>query len=103
MPLTGLSDFLYIRATIKYANNPVKNMKNKNKNKERLEPVIDVSSVPVTGMPETAFDMVNRYGTYNIQSTAETENMYPTVAQGFNKDIIKTDCDENTDDDEKKK
>ena len=45
-------------------------MKNKNKNKERLEPVIDVSSVPVTGMPETAFDMVNRYGTYNIQSTA---------------------------------
>ncbi len=72
--------------------------KNKNKNKERLEPVIDVSSVPVTGMPETAFDMVNRYGTYNIQSTAETENMYPTVAQGFNKDIIKTDCDENTDD-----
>lgn len=77
--------------------------KNKNKNKERLEPVIDVSSVPVTRMPETAFDMVNRYGTYNIQSTAETENMYPTVAQGFNKDIIKTDCDENTDDDEKKK
>ena len=81
----------------------LKNMKNKNKNKDRLEPVIDVSSVPVTGMPETAFDMVNRYCTYNIQSTAETENMYPTVAQGFNKDIIKTDCDENTDDDEKKK
>ncbi|MFQ8953163.1 MAG: hypothetical protein ACLR56_09245 [Oscillospiraceae bacterium] len=38
-----------------------------------------MSSVPVTGMPETAFDMVNRYGTYNIQSTVETENMYPTV------------------------
>lgn len=39
----------------------------------------------------TAFDMVNRYGTYNIQKTADTENMYPTVAQGFNKGIVKTD------------
>ena len=66
--------------------------------KEKIKPVIDVSSVPVTGMPETAFDMVNRYGTYNIQSTADTENMYPTVAHGFNEGIIETDCDENTDD-----
>lgn len=41
----------------------------------------------------TAFDMLNRYGTYNIQPTADTENMYPTVAQGFNKGIVKTDCE----------
>ncbi len=75
-------------------------MKNK---KEKSKPVIDVSSVPITGMPETAFDMVNRYGTYNIQSTADTENMYPTVAHGFNEGIIETDCDENTDGDKKKK
>lgn len=65
-------------------------MKNK---KEKIKPVVDVSSVPVTGMPETAFDMVNRYGTYNIQSTADTENMYPTVAQGFNKGFIEADCE----------
>ena len=78
-------------------------MKNKNKNKERLEPVIDVSSVPVTGMPETAFDMVNRYGSYNRQSSDDNENLDPTVAHGFNEGIIETDCDENTDDDEKKK
>ena len=71
--------------------------------KEKIKPVIDVSSVPVTGMPETAFDMVNRYGTYNIQSTADTENMYPTVAHGFNAGIIETDCDENTNGDKKKK
>lgn len=74
-------------------------MKKKDKN---TEPIVDVSSVPVMGMPETAFEMVNRYGTYNIQSTAETENMYPAVAQGFNKGIIKTDCDENTDNKKKK-
>lgn len=41
----------------------------------------------------TAFDMINRYGTYNIQQTADTENMYPTVAQGFNKGIVKADCE----------
>lgn len=74
-------------------------MKKKDKN---TEPIVDVSSVPVMGMPETTFEMVNRYGTYNIQSTAETENMYPAVAQGFNKEIIETDCDENTDNKKKK-
>ena len=74
-------------------------MKKKDKN---TEPIVDVSSVPVMGMPETAFEMVNRYGTYNIQSTAETENMYPAVSQGFNKGIIETDCDENTDNKKKK-
>ena len=62
------------------------------KGKKRL-PVDDISSEPFGGMPETAFEMVNRYGTYEIQATADTENMYPAIAQGFNKGIIKTDRD----------
>ena len=41
--------------------------------------------------PETAEEQVNCYGTYEIQSTADTDNMYPAIAQGFNKKIIKTD------------
>lgn len=53
------------------------------------------------GIPETAFDMINRFGTYEIQATAETENQYPAIAQGFNKKQIETDCD--TDLDGKKK
>lgn len=60
--------------------------------KKRL-PVNDISSEPFGGMPETAFEMVNRYGTYEIQATADTENMYPAIAQGFNKGIIETDRD----------
>ena len=59
--------------------------------KEKELPVLDISSEPFGGMPETAFEMVNRYGTYEIQATADTENMYPAIAQGFNKGIIKTD------------
>lgn len=61
------------------------------KNKKN-KPVIDISSLPTGEMPETAFEMVNNYGTYNIQATALTENMYPAIAQGFNKKIITRDC-----------
>ena len=41
--------------------------------------------------PKTAEQQVNCYGTYEIQSTSDTDNMYPAIAQGFNKKIIKTD------------
>ena len=43
------------------------------------------------GQPDTAYDMVNFYGTYEIQKTADTENTYPAIAQGFNKKQAKTD------------
>ena len=42
--------------------------------------------------PETAEEQVNCYGTYEIQSTADNDNMYPAIAQGFNAKAIKTDC-----------
>ncbi len=37
------------------------------------------------GNPEDAEDMVNQYGTYNIQPTADTENEFPAIAQGLGK------------------
>ena len=43
--------------------------------------------------PETAEEQVNCYGTYEIQSTADNDNMYPAISQGFNKKIVKTDCE----------
>lgn len=51
------------------------------------------SILPLSDMPETAEEMVNRYGTYEIQSTAATDNQYPCIAQGFNKKQIKHDCE----------
>lgn len=36
-----------------------------------------------SGVPESCFDIVNRYGTYNIQPTADTENTYPLIAPGL--------------------
>ena len=37
------------------------------------------------GQPDDCFDMVNQYGTYNIQKTADTDNLYPAIAQGMPK------------------
>jgi hypothetical protein len=35
------------------------------------------------GSPETCMEMVNRFGTYNIQPTADADNLFPAIAQGF--------------------
>lgn len=33
--------------------------------------------------PETPSEMVNKYGTYEIQPTSETDNEFPTIAQAL--------------------
>ena len=38
------------------------------------------------GQPESCFDLVNQYGTYEIQPTADTENVFPRIAQGLGRD-----------------
>jgi len=40
---------------------------------------------------KNVFDLINEYGTYEIQPTCDTENQYPAIAQGFNSEIIQTD------------
>ncbi len=35
----------------------------------------------IHGQPVDAFDIVNKYGTYNIQPTADSENEFPQIAQ----------------------
>lgn len=60
------------------------NMKNnKNDVPEFKELEERVSHIPDS--PETPFEMVNKYGTYEIQPTAETANSFPTIAQGLPK------------------
>lgn len=39
----------------------------------------------VQGNPDNAEDMVNKFGTYNIQPTADTDNEFPEIAQGLPK------------------
>lgn len=55
----------------------------KNKNIKRGNEVnLEIAVTPVDGEPETSFDMVNKYGTYEIQPTSDTQNEWPTIAQG---------------------
>ena len=39
----------------------------------------------VVSQPETAFELVNKYGTYEIQPTADSDNDFPKIAQGLPK------------------
>ena len=38
-----------------------------------------------TGNAEKAFELIDKYGTYEIQPTANTENPFPKIAQGLAK------------------
>lgn len=57
-------------------------MSNRNEKKERK-----FSSTPcmetVDGQPDSCNEMVNCYGTYNVQKTNATTNEYPAIAQGI--------------------
>ena len=53
------------------------------KDRKRVEWELAVEAIH--GNPETAHEMVNQYGTYEIQPTSDTDNEYPAIAQGFNK------------------
>lgn len=67
-------------------------MKDFKKNQKNFKKMSDMSNPGTSdGEPDTAFDMVNFYGTYEIQPTAATPNEYPAIAQGFNKGIITSD------------
>ncbi len=41
------------------------------------------SSNDYSKAPDSSFDLVNKYGTYEIQPTADTDNPFPHIAQGL--------------------
>lgn len=49
---------------------------------EKFDPPEYQSAVGFCGEPENSVEMVNTYGTYNIQPTADTQNEFPAIAQG---------------------
>lgn len=38
---------------------------------------------PHFGQPDDCLDLINQYGTYNIQPTSDTENLFPLIAPGL--------------------
>jgi hypothetical protein len=49
------------------------------------------SPLKPTEMGKNVIDLINEYGTYEIQPTCDTENQYPAIAQGYNRKIMQTD------------
>lgn len=76
----------------KSTNKDNKNMRNTNQtvndtNKGETSRHIDIeiSANTVHGEPQNAFELINKYGTYNIQPTSDTHHDYPQIAQGLSK------------------
>ena len=46
---------------------------------------IELAATPIVSQPLDCFEMVNKYGTYNIQPTADSDNEFPEIAQGLPK------------------
>lgn len=49
---------------------------------ENFRAPAELSALPYCTNPETCEEMLNTFGTYNIQPTANTENEFPAIAQG---------------------
>ncbi len=68
----------------KYSDNKTdynKIIKKKIDSRSSVDP-LTVSSNDYGHEPEDGDDMINRYGTYNIQPTANSFNDFPQIAQG---------------------
>ncbi len=50
------------------------------------KPLKEIAATPVLGQPQTATELINKYGTYEIQPTADSDNDFPKIAQGLPKE-----------------
>ena len=46
-----------------------------------------VSAQDVASQPETVYELINKYGTYEIQPTSDSDNDFPKIAQGLPKTV----------------
>lgn len=67
----------------------------KNKRKQNVPTQIPANNV--VSQPETVYELINKYGTYEIQPTADSDNDFPKIAQGLpkekNRKIVDKDWD----------
>lgn len=53
--------------------------------KEEYLAVVQADQADSGEESKTAFGLINEYGTYEIQRTADTSNVFPAIAQGLSK------------------
>ncbi len=45
----------------------------------------ELPATAIMGQPENVFELLNKYGTYEIQPTNDSDNEFPTISQGLPK------------------
>ena len=58
----------------------------KEKNYKKAIAKAELAANPVIGQPLDCIEMVNKYGTYEIQPTNDSDNDFPKIAQGLPKE-----------------
>ena len=58
-------------------------MLKKEQPKRTLPYVADPDVQQIIGQPDNVWELLNRYGTYEVQATQDTDNPYPSIAQGY--------------------
>jgi hypothetical protein len=58
----------------------------KSNRKQKQEIELEMSATPIMVQPENVYELLHKYGTYEIQPTADSGNDYPTIAQGLPED-----------------
>ncbi len=71
----------------------MKNKKIKNKKQDQQVSVNNIVSQP----QDSVYELINKYGTYEIQPTADSDNDFPKIAQGLprqeNRKVVDKDWD----------
>ena len=57
----------------------------KNKDYKKANDIFEVAVNPVIGQPLDCLEMINKYGTYEIQPTNDSDQDFPKIAQGLPK------------------
>ena len=50
-----------------------------NEKKRPLPHPDETAVIPVLGEPTDVWEQVNKYGTYEVQDTTDTDNVFPTI------------------------
>ncbi len=58
-------------------------MKEAKQPKRKFPYVADPDVQQIVGTPNDCEELVNRWGTYEVQETQDTDNPYPSIAQGY--------------------
>lgn len=58
-------------------------IKMKNKNYKKAKNNFEIAANPVIGQPLDSLEIINKYGTYEIQPTNDSDNDFPKIAQGL--------------------